>query len=214
MNLETFVNYREHFYDCIPKYGVYDYDVQYCFYKKGRVGMPIIYFHDLYGYADDELALKTACFDVGDDRDLINPLIATNPLRLRLLGAYSYRYEIIGLFHMGFNYSAPIFNHSGANMMCDTDYNHRYPSGSLSLVYPGEKLPYPSIRLKQMKYAIQDYMAIDVLHERYSPTRMNGLVDKILKLGLERFEEDGAKFMKFRHEIYQLIENVIKYRKR
>ena len=80
------------------------------------------------------------------------------------------------------------------------------------MVYPGEAEAYPSIRLKQLKYAIQDNRLLDTLHARYSPKRMNGLIDRYLFKN-DRYMDDPIRYQKFRSEIYELLENINKYRK-
>lgn len=196
-NERAYQAFRKHFYDYVRKYRITDYDVEVRFFKKGLVGSPLVHLHDVFQYFEEPTAILNGCFDISDPRDPINPFIASSSVRLRCLGAFGYRYELARFFHLGFNASAS---------------NDRYPAGSLSLVYPGENEAYPSIRLKQLKYAIQDNRLLDTLHSRYSPNRMNGLIDRYLFKN-DRYMDDPIRFQKFRMEIYELLENINKYRK-
>ncbi len=197
-NEKTYQNFRAHFYDYVKKYRITDYDVEFRFFKRGLVGSPMVHLHDIYAYAEDPSAILNGCFDISNPKDPINPSIASSSVRLRYLGAFGYRYELARFFHLGFNAH---------------DLNDQYPTGSLSLVYPGESEAYPSIRLKQLKYAIQDHRLLDTLHSRYSPKRMNGLIDRYLSKN-DCYTNDPIRYQKFRIEIYELLENVNKYRKR
>lgn len=196
-NEHTYQSFRSHFCDYVRKYRITDYDVEYRFFKKGLVGSPLVHLHDIYAYSEDPFAILNGCFDISNSQDPINPSIASSSVRLRCLGAFGYRYELARFFHMGFN---------------ATDTEDRYPTGSLALVYPGETQPYPSIRLKQLKYAIQDNRLMDTLHARYSPNRINGLINRYLFKN-DRYMDDPIRYQKFRAEIYELLENINKYRK-
>lgn len=197
-NEEIYKEFRAHFDDIVKKYRIADYDVEYRFYKRGLVGSPIIHLHDVAAYFEDPTTYLNGCFDISNPKDTINPLIASSSTRLRCLGAFGYRFELARFFHLGFN--AP-------------DIQNQYPTGSLSLVYPGEMDAYPSIRLKQLKYAFQDNRLMDTLHLRYSPKRMNGLIDRYL-FKHDRYMDDAERYQKFRMEIYELLENINKYSKR
>ena len=196
-NEKIYLEFRAIFCDYVRKYRISDYDVEYRFYKRGNVGSAIVHLHDLSGYSEGESTFLNGCFDISNPYDPINPSIASSSVRLRCLGAFGYRYELARFFHIGFN--AP-------------ELNDQYPTGSLSLVYPGESEAYPSIRLKQLKYAIQDNRLLDTLHARYSPKRMNGMIDRYL-LKNDRYMDDPIRYQKFRSEIYELLENINKYRK-
>ncbi len=196
-NEKIYQEFRAVFCEYVRKYRISDYDVEYRFYKKDLVGSAIVHLHDLFAYPEDSANFLNGCFDIADYNDPINMSIASSSVRLRCLGAFGYRYELARFFHMGFN--AP-------------DLDNQYPSGSLSLVYPGETEVYPSIRLKQLKYAIQDNRLLDALHSRYSPKRMNGLIDRYLFKN-DRYMDDPIRYQKFRTEIYELLENINKYRK-
>lgn len=211
---EAYCKHRGHFYDCIKKYRVADYDVEYPFFKLDHVAAPIIHLHDMTPYLKDDMVRKSGCMDITSAKDVINPLIASSALRLRLLGSLFFRYQVINFFHMGFNYSPPLHARTEANLAFDTDYNNRYPSGTLSLTYPSHQGPYPSVRLKQLKYAIQDYLIYKSTFARYSPDKIEGLIDKYLKLNFEEFEVDPARFRTLREKTYDMIENVIMYNKK
>ncbi len=209
-NEEDYYKFRTHFYDRIKKYRVADYDVEYDFYALDRVGVPYAHLHDIRGYIDKPDATVYGCFDIENPKDIINPLIASPSLRLRALGAFSYRYDVVGFHQMGFNYSAPPLKEAQMNPYINTDYNHRYPSGSLSMVYPGAEEPYPSIRLKQLKYAMQDYRLLDKLQLCCSPNKLNGLIDQYLKITPESFVEKPERFQTFRAKLYELAEKLTK----
>lgn len=196
-NENLYCDLRSHFYDYVKKYRISDYDVELRFFKRELVGSPITHLHDVYEYSVMPAIYLNGCFDVSNPKDPINPLIASSSVRLRCLGAFGFRYDLCRFFHMGFNY---------------TDSDNQYPDGSLSLVYPGEMDAYPSIRLKQLKYAFQDNRLMDTITSRYSPKRINGLIDRYL-FNQDRYMDDPERYHKFRMEIYQLLENINKYNK-
>ena len=53
-----------------------------------------------------------------------------------------------------------------------------YPTGALSLSYTEPEGPIPSARLKQIKYAIQDARAFQLLRRLTSPERVLSLINK------------------------------------
>ena len=194
-NEKTYREFRKHFYDYASKFRVTDYDVEYRYYKRGTVGSPIAHLHDVFPYSEATIVKLNGCFDISNAKDMINPFIASSSLRLRCLGVFGYRYELGRFFNLGFNAH---------------DVNNQFPSGSLSLVYPEGDQVYPSIRLKQLKYAVQDYRLLESLHYRYSPNRMNGLIEQYV-LKQDRYLDDPVRYQKFRAEIFALMENLIKY---
>lgn len=206
---KAYYEFRAHFYDRIKKYRVADYDVEYDFYALDRVGIPFVHLHDVEGYSGHSDAIVHGCFDITNSKDIINPLIASPSMRLRSLGAYCYRYDVVGFHQMGFSYSSPPRS-AITSPYLNTDYDHRYPSGSLSMVYPGNEEPYPSIRLKQMKYALQDYRLLDTLQQCCTLKMLNGLIDRYMKFTPDGCAEDPERFMIFRSKLYELAERLTK----
>ena len=209
-NENDYYKFRAHFFDRVKKYRIADYDVEYDFYALDRVGVPYVHLHDVNKYIGHTEATVYGCFDITNPRDVINPLIAASSLRLRALGAYCYRNDVVGFHHMGFNYSAPPLKEAQIDPYINTDYGHRYPSGSLSMVYPGAEEPYPSIRLKQIKYAIQDYRLLDKLQLCCTPKKLNGLIDQYLKITPDSMVDDPERFQKLRAKLYELAEKLTK----
>ncbi len=197
---ELYRTLRAHLYDRVRKHRIADYDVRYDFYKTDNVSIPIIRFTDMEEYLDDPFARISGCFDVESTQDPINPLIASSSVNLRALGPLCYRYDIVNFFHMGFNYAA--------DMRMDFDYDNRYPSGSLALVYAGGNEVYPSVRLKQMLYAMQDYRIFGALQQKYSVNRLKTMIDKDLKLTLKKCSCSAQKYQALRAKLYELAERL------
>ena len=56
-----------------------------------------------------------------------------------------------------------------------------------------------------MKYALQDLNILNTVLVRYSPNRVNSMIDKILKLKPNSFIDDPQRFQKLRMELYELL---------
>ncbi len=86
-----------------------------------------------------------------------NRFMAMPSRRTRILGVQLYRYGIRGFLHWGYNFYHNHLSYDVINPYADTCGEFFAPSGDAYLVYPApDGTAYESIRLKQMRDAMQD----------------------------------------------------------
>ncbi len=179
-----------------------DIAVPYDFYKLNLGSAPFFTIQDI----DDLLRLPSdrfLCTDVTAVNAITNFLIASPSLRVRTFGLLCFQYRIAALFNLWFN---NYFNAEGerADVFLNTANENALPSGGGFLVYPGMDGPIPSIRLKQLFYALQDIQALRVLERDIPFDRVVSKISKIASVDTLTVSEE--KFIKIRDEIYAQIE--------
>lgn len=139
-------------------------------------------------------------------KSVINTLIAAPSTRIRTFGAISYCNIFVSLFNLWFN------NHfsKGAKSLSaafDTSSQNSLPAGLGFLVYPGIDGPMPSIRLKQLHFALQDIAAIKQIANTIPRERIVSRIEKKYKLTVRNNLMDADDFLKMREELYSLLNN-------
>lgn len=147
---------------------------------------------------------KEVGFDVNSQEDFCNLLIAAPAARLRAFGLYAYRYNVQGLFDLGFNYNTSAADGSPIDLYCETDYESSYPSGSCHLVYPGFRAPIPSIRLKLLHFALQDLRVLKLLERSLGRERVVSLIDAEFDLSTGPISPE--KLLAFREKVHGMID--------
>ncbi len=199
--------FRPSMLDVVKSCPMQDYQVTYGFYMNDIVSDPIVTLHEMSDYMINLEDSITGCFDIISDKDIINQLIASPSVRLRALGLLGYKLDLGGFFNLGFNYFPAGTTGETTNPFMVTDYGGRYPSGSLSLVYPGLNRPYPSIRLKQMYYAIQDMSVLRKLEGQMSRNRLLTMIERDFPVDLDKCCLKNERFWRLRNKIYEFYEH-------
>ncbi|MBQ7090269.1 MAG: DUF4091 domain-containing protein, partial [Clostridia bacterium] len=199
--------FRPSMRDVVRNCPMQDYQVTYGFYMTDMVSDPVVTLHEMSDYMINLEDSVTGCFDIISDKDIINQLIATPSVRLRALGLLGYKLDLGGFFNLGYNYFPAGSNGETTSPFMVTDYGGRYPSGSLSLVYPGLEQPYPSIRLKQMFYALQDMSVLRKLEGQMSRNRLLTMIERDFPVDLDKCSLKTERFWKLRNKIYEFYEH-------
>lgn len=155
----------------------------YHFYEKGLVQLPIVdacRAGDFDGRCDNFMLYYTGGRPF---EGLSNRLVASSPIKTRMIGTQIFRYNAKGFLHWGYNYYYGRMTHGIFDPATDP-YGYRNMPGASYLVYPGfDRTCRPSIREKQMCDAMNDYRALRLLE---------GLVgrDETLKICAEALGTD------------------------
>lgn len=144
----------------------------------------------------DEVWFYTCIYPQGKypNRFIDQPLIQT-----RLLHWINFKYGITGYLHWGFNHwsngdpgnsewSGPygetsVVNGTGGQIL---------PGGDSWIVYPGDKMLYPSLRLEAMRDGIVDYELLKMFKDRY-PEEAEKMVQSTLT-NMKRFNSGTMDF--------------------
>ncbi len=202
--------FRPSMRDVVKRCPVQDYQVTYGFYMNDIVSDPIVTLHEMEDYMENLEVGLVGCFDIISGKDIINQLIAAPSARLRALGLLAYKTDMAGFFNLGFNYFPAGSNGATTNPYILTDYGGRYPSGSLSLVYPGLDQPYPSVRLKQIQYAMQDMAVLRKLEGQMSRNRILTMIEKDFPVYFDQCSLRNDRFWRLREKIFVFYEHHMK----
>ncbi len=139
-------------------------------------------------------------------KSIINTLIAAPSMRIRAFGAISYCNIFVSLFNLWFNnyFSQECQGHE---VTFDTSNHNALPSGLGFLVYPAIDGPIPSIRLKQLHFALQDIAALKQIANTIPKERVVSRIEKKYKLTIQNNTIDADDFLKMREELYSLLNN-------
>jgi len=143
--------------------------------------------------------------DVKDSNSIIDYLIAAPTMGIRQFAPLAFRHGIVAFFSLWFNNFCSA-NGEKANVAIDPSNDRCMPSGSCFLVYPDLKGPIPSVRLKQLFYALQDIRILRKLNMMIPYERIYSRIDKKYKFSLDGPLVSNKKYLEFREEIYSLFD--------
>lgn len=135
-------------------------------YQSGVVQTPIVataFAEDFRNRCDDFMLYYTG--GTPDER-LSNRMLTSAPWKTRILGTQLFAYRATGFLHWGYNYYYGRMSYGIFDPKVDP-CGYRNMPGVSYIAYPGfDRLAYPSIREKQMRDAISDFLALRLLAER------------------------------------------------
>ncbi len=174
-------------------------------YHKKRFGSPIIPLHRFGHFMGEKAMLRTCRFEPEVHTPLADMFIAGNSTRLRSLGVFSYRNSLCDFFNRGFNFTGIPGEDHHLEHCLNLDAGNRFPSGALSLVYPGANGPVPSVRLKLLLYAFQDFRALEILEHFTSVENVFTMIDREYPVQPDRASTDAQRLLEFRNKVNRLI---------
>lgn len=170
-------------------------------------GYPVVPMHKAQFFVgEDNLHNVGIYIDIDAPESPINQLIASPSVRLRALSLYWFRYGIMKFTNYSVNCVNTFELGKTVNPMLDTDNENCYPSGALSLLYPGAHCVYESIRLKQIFYAIQDFSAMRQLSHYISTKSIVNQMDASGNVGFRRCLIKEQSYLNFRERVRAGIE--------
>ncbi len=206
---ERYARCRAIIRDVITRHRISDVMVGRSFYDLGLASTPIVPLHEMERFLDTDILNREVCLDIDTSKDMVNFLIASPSVRVRAFGLLCRRYDLVGMFHPWFNHYIapsgdafdPFWNADGANSR---------PSGSDFLVYPTQAGPIPSIRLKQLLFAIQDIRVMEALERFIRHERIVSMLKKEFPVTLSRIADAPEKFLALRDRFFERLEQEVK----
>ncbi len=131
--------------------------------EQNPFGTTVISINDTEAFSDLPLIHSSVCPDPTEDSAVGNLFIAGSRQKIRDLSVLCFRHSISSIYDRGLYYAEPF---------------GMYPDGALSLCYPEAGRPVPSARLKQLKYTLQDFRALQLLRRYTSRERVLSLIQK------------------------------------
>lgn len=138
-----------------------------------------------------------------------NRFIELPLIKTRLLHWVNHKYKIPGYLHWGFNY----WGSGGGIATSDDPYKDAsgmitssgnvLPGGDCWIVYPGDHIIYPSIRLEAMRDGIVDYELLNRYRKRY-PEEAKELVGTTV-YNFEHYDTNILDFRKKRRKILEAL---------
>ena len=147
---------------------IFDALSEFDFYQRGLVEVPVASTNHIDVFVKNQVPDLWAYYCCMEHHSyLSNRFLNMSGLRTRIIGLQLYVAGISGFLHWGYNhwYGHKCLNQQ-LNPYHNTDADRGFPSGDAFLVYPGEKGPVSSIRLKQLQLAFSDIGLCKTLEEK------------------------------------------------
>ena len=138
------------------------------FYNEGLVENPICATNHVKPFLDAGTKNLWVYYCCAQNMKVSNRFMAMPSARNRIIGIQLYKYNISGFLHWGYNFWNTQYSLKSIDPYKVTDGGCSFPSGDAFLVYPLEKGPIPSIRLKIFQQALYDLRALKLLEDMTS----------------------------------------------
>ncbi len=182
------------------------------FYKNGLIDIPVPAENHLAEFKDltDELWTYYCCGQYSDE--LPNRFIAMPSVKVRILGALLYKFNIKGFLQWGFNFYFTQQSKRKVNPFEETDAGGAFSAGDAFIVYPGENFePFPSLRQFVMCEGLCDMRALQTLESLTSRERALEIIsDELGDIDFNNYPLEPSALLNFRKRLYNTIENVRK----
>lgn len=173
------------------------------FYEKGLVDIPVASTGHINKFLEENVENLWAYYCCCEYKNgLSNRFINMPGLRTRVIGLQLYKSGVKGFLHWGYNFW---YGHKCLNMDINpyqvTDSDCGFPSGDAFLVYPGEKGPVSSIRLKQLQLAFQDVSACEMLEKLIGRDEVIKILDEEGPIDFNNYPHDSNWILAVRSRI-------------
>lgn len=138
---------------------------------------------------------------VGPRGNYANRFIELPLIQTRYLHWINYKYNAIGYLHWGLNYWG------GPNALYDDASRDggKLPAGDHSIIYPGYRKLYSSIRFEAMRDGIYDYELLKMVEKKNSE-KAKSFVNSII-LNFDNYDGSISYFRKIRKQMLQFLSN-------
>lgn len=210
-NIKHYFNYRKASKTMNKLFGdfiIADALSDYAFYKNGLIKQPIPsieHIDKFYGKVP-HLWTYFCCSPYKDY--LPNRFIAMPLIRTRILGFIMYKYNVTGFLHWGYNFYYTQYSKEQINPFKVTDASGAFSSGDSFVVYPAKDgTPYPSIRLKTFRDAVNDYEALVLLETKIGRNNVLEILEKDLNepITTRTYPKNEKWLIDKRNEINKLL---------
>ena len=184
----------------------------YEFYAEGLVENPVCANNHIKPFLKGQVKNLWTYYCCAQHMAVSNRFIAMPSYRNRIIGFQMYKYDIAGFLHWGYNFWNTQYSIKNISPYQVTDGGCAFPSGDPFIVYPEEKGPIPSIRLKVFMQALFDLRALRLLEKLESREFVVGILERDLDEPIEfdKFPMEGEYIQNIRKEINAEIAKRIK----
>lgn len=178
------------------------------FYDKGLVSIPVTANDAIEPFLERNIDNQWVYYCCGEGNKVANRFLAMPSYRNKILGLQIYKYGIKGFLQWGFNFYYSFLSTYEVNPYLTTSAGGFFPSGDAFVVYPGKDGPYPSLRAKVFKEAIQDVSICRVLEKYIGKDEVIKLIEE--KADMEITFSEYPRNAEFLIELGKLIKDEIK----
>ncbi|ASN04329.1 DUF4091 domain-containing protein [Virgibacillus necropolis] len=201
--------------NCVRKlvkgYPIIDAMSDYYLYKKGLVDIPVVANNQIRIFLDNKTSPLWTYYCGAHNYKVSNRFFDMPSYRNRILGYQLFKYNIDGFLHWGYNFWNTQYSKKAINPYEITDAEVSFPSGDSFVVYPGEKGPLPSLRLKVINEAFQDFRAMQAIENIYGRNAVDELIEKYLpNLSFDEYPKNQKYIFSIREHINKLIKDSMK----
>lgn len=182
-------------------------------YKYGILSTPVVSIAEVETFLDAGAEDFWIYYCGGHTNEVSNRFMAMPSARTRILGVQMYKYNISGFLHWGYNFYNNRYSYDSINPFIDTTGEYFAPSGDMFLVYPGEDgQPLPSIRLKVLRDAFQDFKALQLCEKLYDREFVIGLIQQDLdySLNFKQYPKTADYLINLREKVNGAIQSALK----
>ena len=182
----------------------------YSFYQKKLIDIPVVATDHITPFLENRVPHLWAYYCSAQRDNVSNRFFDMPSYRTRIIGYQLFLNDIDGFLHWGFNFWYTQYSKKLVNPFVETDTGGAFASGDAFLVYPGEKGPLPSIRLKNIHYGIQDIQALEKLCELIGREQVKKiLLNNMDEITFSDYPSEINWILDSREQINQLISQSI-----
>lgn len=209
-NMESYQEARAIIKETGMDFPVLDALSDYAFYQNGLVDIPVASTEHIGTFLENKVENLWAYYCCCEYKGLSNRFFNMSGTRTRVIGLQLYKAGIKGFLHWGYNhwYSQRSKVHN-VNPYQVTDAMGGFPSGDAFLVYPGDKQPISSIRLKLMQQAFQDIAACVELENLVGREAVVAIIDETMPIDFTHYPHDEHWLLCVRDKINSMIKKSI-----
>ncbi|MEG0285953.1 MULTISPECIES: DUF4091 domain-containing protein [Vagococcus] len=196
--------------DLVQDYPIMDALSNYSFYQKKLIDIPVVATDHITPFLENRVPHLWAYYCSAQRDNVSNRFFDMPSYRTRIIGYQLFLNDIDGFLHWGFNFWYTQYSKKLVNPFVETDTGGAFASGDAFLVYPGEKGPLPSIRLKNIHYGIQDIQALEKLCELIGREQVKKiLLNNMDEITFSDYPSEINWILDSREQINQLISQSI-----
>lgn len=179
----------------------------YAFYQNGLVDIPVASTEHIGTFLENKVENLWAYYCCCEYKGLSNRFFNMSGSRTRVIGLQLYKAGIKGFLHWGYNHWYSARSKVHVNPYQVTDALGGFPSGDAFLVYPGDKQPVSSMRLKLMQQAFQDIAACVALEKLAGREAVEAIIDEAMPVDFFHYPHDDQWMLSVRGKINSAIRN-------
>lgn len=209
-SIETYSQFSSLVKELIKPYPIIDALSNFDFYQKELVDIPVVATDHIAPFIENKVSSLWAYY-CSAQRDYVSNRFFDMPsYRTRIIGYQLFLNKVKGFLHWGYNFWYTQYSKKIVNPFVETDAGGAFASGDAYLVYPGKNGPLPSIRLKNIHYAMQDIQALEKLSFLIGRDQVEKILNsEIDQITFSSYPTDDNWFLDRREEINKLISQSI-----